>query len=156
MEEKKNKTNSGLLVPQKCGLCSQPGHNRGSKCCPVNIKKAQDQQLIEIRKSDSTQITANEKKQNDKISRSNAEQRRSFYSIEPPTQLSEEISSNPPNSKEEVAQPTRCRLRQKKIKPGFAEIQGQSVIFFCFYGNFSLARSSSNRTLQQPSEPRPS
>ena len=64
----------------------------------------------------STQITANEKKQNDEISRSNAEQRRSFYSIEPPTQLSEEILSNPPNSEEEVARLVADYDKRKSIQ----------------------------------------
>ena len=97
MSEKNFQKNSGRVNPQKCSQCSQPGHNRSSKCCPVNINNAQKQQLTAQRRSDSSQILAVEKMQNSEYGRSLSVERSKFLSIEPPPSQSNNGSSGPPS-----------------------------------------------------------
>ena len=48
MSSKKNPNSHARLIPQKCSLCSNPGHNRNSRDCPVNLFNVEKQQLINV------------------------------------------------------------------------------------------------------------
>jgi hypothetical protein len=48
MSSKKNPNLHARLIPQKCSLCNNPGHNRNSRDCPVNLFNVEKQQLINV------------------------------------------------------------------------------------------------------------
>ena len=53
----------GRENPQKCSQCKQPGHNKGSSRCPVNLSKAQSNAIAAQRK-ETFQMIQNQEKNN--------------------------------------------------------------------------------------------
>ena len=50
MAEKNFQKNGARVNSQKCSLCKEPGHNKGSARCPVNLLKAQTEAIAAQRK----------------------------------------------------------------------------------------------------------
>ena len=51
MAEKNFQNYGAREIPQKCSQCKQPGHNKGSSRCPVNIKNAATAALAKERQN---------------------------------------------------------------------------------------------------------